>query len=80
VLAFSAVAEVLNAVLGQPLIAAHQMWWRFAFDVLLVTVLVGLAWVLIPRWGALGLAASYGAAYASTDLALAAFARRQLLA
>jgi O-antigen/teichoic acid export membrane protein len=70
VLAFSAVAEVLNAVLGQPLIAAHQMWWRFAFDVLFVALLVGSAWVLIPKRGALGLAGAYGCAYAITSLAL----------
>ena len=73
VLAFSAIAEVLNSILGQRLIAAHQMWWRFAFDVLLVAVLVGLAWVLIPKWGALGLAASYGLAYAATSLGLFLF-------
>src|SRR5208337_4174580 len=34
VLAFSAVAEVLTATLGQPLVAAHQMWWRFTLHVL----------------------------------------------
>jgi O-antigen/teichoic acid export membrane protein len=73
VLAFSAIAEVLNSILGQPLIAAHLMWWRFGFDVLLVTVLVGLARVLIPKWGALGLAASYGVAYACASLAILAF-------
>ncbi len=70
VLAFSAVPEVLNSALGQPLIAAHRMWRRFAFDLLLVVVLVGLAWVLIPKWGALGLAASYGLAFATTSLGL----------
>ena len=73
VLALSAIAEVLNAILGQPLIAARQMWWRFGFDVLLFAVLVGLAWVLIPKWGALGLAASYGVAYACASLAIFVF-------
>jgi O-antigen/teichoic acid export membrane protein len=73
VLAFSAVAEVLRAILGQPLIAARQMWWRFGFDLLLVALLVGLAWVFIPRWGALGLAVSYAAAYMATCLALFLF-------
>jgi O-antigen/teichoic acid export membrane protein len=75
VLAFSALPEALNAILGQPLIAAHQMWWRFAFDLLLVAVLVGLAWVLIPKWGALGLAASYGLAFTTTSLGLFLFLR-----
>jgi len=77
-LAFSAVAEVFNAILGQPLIAKHQMWRRFAFDVLLVSILLGLAWVLIPKWGALGLAGSYVLAYASTCLGLAGFVRQQV--
>ena len=49
------------------------MWWRFAFDLLLVAVLVTLAWVLIPKWGALGLAVSYGLAYAVTSLGLFLF-------
>jgi O-antigen/teichoic acid export membrane protein len=73
VLAFSALPEALNSILGQPLIAAHRMWRRFAFDVLLVAVLVTLARVLIPKWGALGLAISYGMAYAVTSLGLVFF-------
>jgi O-antigen/teichoic acid export membrane protein len=80
VLAFSAVAEVFNSILGQRLIAVHQMWWRFACDLLLIAVLVGLAWVLIPKWGALGLATSYGLAYAAASLVLVAFTRQRLLA
>jgi len=73
VLAFAAIAEVFNATLGQPLVAAHKMWWRFGFDVLFVVLLVGLAWVLIPKRGALGLAAAYGFAYALTSLAISLF-------
>lgn len=76
VLAISAVPEALNAILGQPLIAARRMWSRFAFDLLLVVVLAGLAWVLIPRWGALGLATSYGVAYTVTSIGLFLFLRR----
>lgn len=72
-LAFSALPEALNAILGQPLIAAHLMWSRFAFDVLLVAVLIGLAWVLIPKWGALGLAVSYALAFTATSLGLSLF-------
>jgi O-antigen/teichoic acid export membrane protein len=80
VLGFSALPEALNTILGQPLIAAHLMWWRFAFDLLLVAILVGLAWVLIPKWGALGLAVSFGLAYAVTSLGLFTFTRRRVLA
>jgi len=68
VLACSAIAEVFNAMLGQPLVAAHKMWWRFGFDVLFVALLVGFAWALVPRWGALGLAAAYGFTYACSSL------------
>jgi O-antigen/teichoic acid export membrane protein len=75
VLAVSALPEALNSILGQPLIAAHLMWCRLAFDVLLVTALLGLAWVLIPKWGALGLAVSYGSAYAVTSISLFLFLR-----
>jgi O-antigen/teichoic acid export membrane protein len=73
VLAFAAIAEVFNAMLGQPLVAAHKMWWRFRFDLLFVVLLVGFASVLIPKRGALGLAASYGFAYACTSLILFLF-------
>jgi len=68
VLACSAIAEVFNAMLGQPLVAAHKMWWRFGFDVLFVALLVEFAWALVPKRGALGLAAAYGFAYACTSL------------
>jgi len=75
VLALSAVPEVLNSVLGQPLIAAQQMWRRFVFDLLLVAVLLVLAWALVPKWGALGLAASYSLAFATTSLGLLLYLR-----
>jgi O-antigen/teichoic acid export membrane protein len=78
VLGCSAIAEVFNAILGQPLIAAHKMWWKFGFELLFAVLLVGLAWMLIPRRGALGLAAAYLCAYALAALALSVFGRRQL--
>ena len=68
VLACSAIAEVFNAMLGQSLVAAHKIWWRFGFDVLFVALLVGVAWALVPRRGALGLAAAYGLTYACSSL------------
>jgi O-antigen/teichoic acid export membrane protein len=73
ILAFSSIPETLNAILGLALIARRLMWWRFAFDLLLVGILVGLAFLFIPRWGALGLAASYGLAFATTSLGLFVF-------
>jgi O-antigen/teichoic acid export membrane protein len=77
VLACSAIAEVFNAMLGQPLVAAHKMWWRFGFDVLFVALLVEFAWALVPKRGALGLAAAYGFAYACTSLVFFLFHQRR---
>jgi O-antigen/teichoic acid export membrane protein len=68
VLAFAAIAEVFNSTLGQPLVAAHKMWWKFGFDGLFVVLILGFAWVLIPKRGALGLAEAYGLAFASSSV------------
>ena len=73
VLAFSAIGEVLSAMLGQPLIAAHQMWWRLGFSLMFVALLLGAAWALIPKRGAIGLAVAYAVAYVVTALALFLF-------
>jgi O-antigen/teichoic acid export membrane protein len=73
VLAFSAIGEVLSVMLGQPLIAAHQMWWRFGFSLMFVALLLGSAWALIPKRGAMGLAVAYAVAYVTTALALFLF-------
>jgi O-antigen/teichoic acid export membrane protein len=73
VLAVSAIGEVLTAMLGQPLIAAHQMWWRFGFSLVFVALLLGSAWALIPKRGAIGLAVAYAVAYVATALALLLF-------
>ena len=76
ILSFSAVPGALNTILGQPLVAGRYMWWRFAFDLLLVAVLLTLAWLLIPMWGALGLAVSYALAFAVTSLGVFLFLQK----
>jgi O-antigen/teichoic acid export membrane protein len=73
ILAFSALPEALNTVLGHPLIVADAMWWRFGFDLLLAAVLVGTAFVLIPRWGAIGLASAYFLAFSGASVGLYIF-------
>jgi O-antigen/teichoic acid export membrane protein len=62
VLAVAAIPEAISSLYMVRLICAHRMWWRFALDVQLVTVLLLLAWWWIPRWGAVGMAAAYGSA------------------
>jgi O-antigen/teichoic acid export membrane protein len=78
ILAFTAVPEALNTILGQPLVAGHYMWWRFAFDVLLVGVLLGSAWLLIPKWNAMGLALAYAFSLSAAAFGLYVFGRTKL--
>lgn len=70
ILSLAAVPEALNTLLGHPLIVSNAMWWRFTFDMLLAVVLVVLSFLLIPRWGALGLASAYCAAFVLVSGAL----------
>jgi O-antigen/teichoic acid export membrane protein len=72
VLALTAVPQCLNSVFGQ-MVVARSMWIRFAFDLMLTSLLIGSAFVLIPRLGALGLAFAYLAAYTVTTIGLAIF-------
>lgn len=76
ILALGTVPEALNTVYGYPLVVAHRMWTRFAFDALLSSVMLGLGAVLIPRLGATGLAVAYVAAFGATSLALFLFTHR----
>jgi O-antigen/teichoic acid export membrane protein len=78
ILSLSALPEAINAVLGHPLVVMGAMWWRFAFDLLLAVVLVALAWVLVPRWGATGLASAYLLAFAMTSTGLYLFGKLQI--
>lgn len=73
ILSLAAVPEALNTLLGHPLIVANAMWWRFAFDMLLAVVLVLMSFLLIPRWGALGLASAYCTAFCAVSLGLYLF-------
>jgi O-antigen/teichoic acid export membrane protein len=70
VLSLSALPEALNTLLGHPLIVSGAMWWRFGFDVLLALMLVGLAVVFVPRWGAVGFACAYGLAFSLVSASL----------
>jgi len=79
ILAFSALPEALNTVLGHPLIVSDAMWWRFGFDVLLAVLLIAAAAILIPRWGAVGLACGYGFAFSVVSTGLYLFGRRKVL-
>ena len=44
---------------------------------LLAFAVLGLAWLLVPRWGALGLASAYAMAFSITSLGLFLFVTRR---
>jgi O-antigen/teichoic acid export membrane protein len=72
VLCFSAVAESLNTAIGQAVLT-DSAWRRFFFDVMLISIVCGTAFLLVPRHGALGLAIAYLAGFACTSAALALY-------
>ncbi len=76
ILALATVPTALNTILGQAIVSTDSIWWRFWFDVLLAAILFGCAWLLIPRWGATGMAVAYALAFTVTSLGLFLFIQR----
>ncbi len=61
--ALSTIPSLLNVTLGQLLLTGGRVWQRAFIDVLLgILLLVAAIW-LVPRYGAVGLAAAYLGAY-----------------
>jgi O-antigen/teichoic acid export membrane protein len=69
-LTISAVAVVLNTLLGQVLVSKGAIRWRAAFDVLLAAVLVLSAWWAVPALRDKGLALAHLAAYGVTGVGM----------
>jgi O-antigen/teichoic acid export membrane protein len=78
ILAFSAVPEAVNNILGYAAISRGGVWWRLAFDIVLAGALLGFCAWAIPRWGAIGLAGGYFVAFSlvTTGLLLFLWSRR----
>ncbi len=76
ILAFSAIPTVMNTQLGAALLSNGRAWARASADVVLAVVFVGSAYLLIPRWNAVGLALSFAISYAVACCLLALFLRR----
>jgi O-antigen/teichoic acid export membrane protein len=70
ILASSAIAVVLNNLLGQIMISRGATFGRFLLDVLLSAVLALVSWQLIPIYREQGMAIGSLIAYAITALAL----------
>jgi len=76
ILALATVPTALNTILGQAIVSTDSIWWRFWFDVLLAATLFGFAWLLIPQWGAVGMAVAYALAFTVTSFGLFLFIQR----
>ncbi len=77
VLILLVIATVISStatVIGQALASLDRMWWTFAFTAAWAVVFLLLAIRLAPRYGALGLAQAFLAAYLVYGLALAQYA------
>jgi O-antigen/teichoic acid export membrane protein len=75
-LSLCSITVVLNTALGQVLVSEGRIWWRFAFDLLLAGLIVGLAWWLVPTLREAGLAVSHLLAYGLTAAGLVLAATR----
>jgi O-antigen/teichoic acid export membrane protein len=70
ILALVAIPTALNNALGQAAVALRRIgWWVFS-DVVLAIVLLGVAKLLVPSHGSVGLALAYLAGYGATCVAI----------
>jgi O-antigen/teichoic acid export membrane protein len=70
ILALVAIPTAFNNAFGQAAVALRRIgWWLFS-DVILAIVLLGAAWLLVPRHGSVGLAVAYLLGYFATCLAI----------
>jgi O-antigen/teichoic acid export membrane protein len=76
VLAFTAIPQSLNTLLGQRLIL-QSMWTRLGFDCVLAVVTLFAACLWVPRLGGLGLAFANITAYTTVALALMIYLSRR---
>ena len=74
VLGVSAIAEALNTALGQAVLV-DSAWRRFSFDVMLISVICGTAFLLVPSLGARGLAIAYLTGFTCTAVGLLFYVR-----
>ncbi len=75
-LIFLIIATVISstaAVIGQAMASLNRMWWGFALNSVWALVLLATALLLVPRYGALGLAGAILAAYSVHALSVSTY-------
>ncbi len=76
ILALSAIPTVINTQLGAALLSNGRAWARASADFVLAVIFLLSAWLLVPRWNAVGLAFSFAISYLAACLLLWLFLRR----
>lgn len=76
ILALSAIPTVMNTQLGAALLSNGRAWARSSVDVVLAIVFLLAAWLLVPRWNAVGLAMAFAISYTTASLLLWILLRR----
>jgi O-antigen/teichoic acid export membrane protein len=61
------------AVIGQAIASLDKMWWGFGLNSVWALVLMAAAFLLVPRYGALGLAGAFLASYSVHALTVGAY-------
>ena len=68
----------ITYVIDQAIAGADRMWTAFGFSLFFAATLVACALVLVPRWGATGLAAAYAVAHVPFTVLMVLYYRIRL--
>jgi O-antigen/teichoic acid export membrane protein len=72
-LVLATVISSTAAVIGQAIASLDKMWWGFGLNSVWALVMMAVAVLLVPRYGALGLAGAFLASYSIHALTVGAF-------
>ncbi len=77
-LVLAAVISSTAAVIGQAIASLDRMWWGFSLNSVWALVLLASAALLVPRYGALGLAGAFFASYLLHALTVSTYVQLHL--
>jgi len=77
-LVLATVISSTAAVIGQAIASLDRMWWAFILNSIWALVLIASAIILVPRYGAVGLAEAFVASYSVHALTVSTYARVQI--
>lgn len=77
-LVLATVISSAASVIGQAIASLDRMWWGFSLNSVWALVLLASAVLLVPRYGAFGLAGAFFASYSVHALTVSVYARAHL--